>query len=79
VEVNVDENEVLRRFFTEVDFDADNGNDGKDLKGKFSFTYVLREVGGNPVIRAPANPRPLEELLGGLGLGSPGAIGGKTD
>ncbi len=79
VEVSVDEDEVLRRFFTEVDFDAADDGNGKDLKGKFSFTYVLREVGGDPVIRAPANPRPLKELLGGLGLGSFGGAGAKTN
>jgi hypothetical protein len=77
VEINVDEQEILRRFFVEVDFDSDDGGDGKDLKGKFSFTYVLREVGGNPAIRAPRNARPLGELLRGLGLYS--ALGGEDE
>jgi hypothetical protein len=74
VEMNVDRNDVLRRFFAEVDFDAEGGDDGKDAKGKLSFSYVLRKVGGNPVIRAPGGARPLRELLGGLAplLGSGG-------
>ena len=73
VEMNVDENDVLRRFFAAVDFDADGG-DGKDVKGTISFSYVLRKVGGDPVIRAPAGARPLRDLLGGFGLG--GTLGG---
>ena len=72
VEMNVDENGVLRRFFTEVELDVES--EGEDVTGKVSFLYLLREVGGDPVIRAPADARPLGELLGGLGLGALGEL-----
>ena len=73
VELNVDKDDVMRRFFTEIDFNLDDGGDGEDVRGKVSFVYVLSKVGGNPVIRAPSDARPLSELLGGLG---PSLLGG---
>lgn len=77
VELNVDGDDVLRRFFTEVEFNAKDDGRGKDVKGRLSLAYVLRKVGGDPVIRAPAGARPLSELVGGLGLGAlGGALGG---
>jgi hypothetical protein len=77
VEMNVDKNDVLRRFFTEVKFNAKGKENGKDLKGTVSFLYVLHKVGGNPTITAPSDARPLSELLGGLGLGAlGGGLGG---
>jgi hypothetical protein len=79
VEVNVDKNDVLRRFFTKIDFKARNGG-GKVVQGRLSLSYVLRKVGGNPVIRAPSDARPLKELLGGFGLGGLGSgLYGKRD
>ena len=77
IEVNVDENDVVRRLFADLDFDVPGDESGDDLKGgRRSFTYVLTKVDTNPVIRAPQNPRPLRELLGGFGLG---ALGGGLD
>ena len=70
VEMAVDDNDVLRRFAAVVDFDVpDEGDGGDDATGKLDLTYVLRKVGTEPVIRAPADPRPLSELLGAFGLG----------
>ena len=69
VELDVDDNDVLRRFAAEVRF---KDPDKEDVTGKLDLTYVLRKVGTDPVIRAPADPRPLSELLGGFGLGGLG-------
>jgi len=78
VELNVDRHGVLRRLFTRIAFDL--SRDGDDLRGKLSFTYVLRKVGTNPVIRAPSGARPLSELLGGFGFGGLGlGLDGKHD
>lgn len=76
VEMNVDENDFLRRFLAEVQFNAEGEGDNPDVKGKLSFDYVLRKVGGDPVIRAPGGARPLRELLGGL---APGLLGGGSN
>lgn len=76
IEVNVDENDVVRRFFTEFRFDVPDDKE-KDLRGgKVSLSYVLRKVNTDQVIRAPQNPKPLGELLQGFGLGSLGGGGG---
>jgi len=78
VELNVDRNDVLRRFFTRIVFKFPR--DGDDVGGSLSLTYVLRKVGTNPVIRAPSGARPLSELSGGLGLGGLGyGLDGKRD
>lgn len=72
IEVNVDENDVVRRFFTEFQFDVPQDK-AEDLKGgKVSLSYVLTKVNTDPVIRAPQNAKPLQELLQGFGLGSLG-------
>lgn len=70
VELDVDDNDVLRRFAAEVRF---KDPDKPDVSGKLDLTYVLRKVGTDPVIRTPADPRPLSELLGGFGLGGLGS------
>ncbi len=70
VELNVDRNDVLRRFFTRIVFKG--SRDGGEVRGSLSLAYVLRKVGTNPVIRAPSGARPLSELLGGFGLGGLG-------
>ena len=76
--MNVDRNDVVRRFFTEFDFDVPDQRDGDDLKGgRVSLSYVLTRVNTEPVIRAPRNPRPLRQLLEGFGLGAlGGGLGG---
>ena len=77
IEINVDRNDIVRRFFAEVDFDAPGEQDGDEVRGgRASVSYVLTKVNTNPVIRAPRNPKPLRELLGGFGLG---ALGGGLD
>lgn len=77
IEINVDGNDIVRRFFTEIDFDVPGEQDGDEVKGgSVSLTYVLTKVNTNPVIRAPQDPRPLRELLGGFGLGG---LGGGLD
>jgi hypothetical protein len=69
-EVNVDENDVARRLFADARFEVPQGADAGGLKGgSFSFGFVLREVGVEPEIEAPANPQPLSQLLGRFGLG----------
>ncbi len=73
VELAVDENDVLRRFMTDIRFDVPRDGGDEDVKGKLRLTYVLRKVGTDRVIRAPSNPRPLSELLGGFGLGGLGS------
>jgi hypothetical protein len=70
VELNVDRNDLLRRFVARIDLDA--RHDGEGAKGRLTFAYVLRRVGTNRVIRAPSGARPLGELFGGFGLGGLG-------
>jgi hypothetical protein len=77
IEVNVDKNDVVRRFFTEIAFDVPGEQDGDDVDGgRVSLRYVLRKVNTSPVIRPPQNPKPLRQLLEGFGLG---ALGGGLD
>lgn len=77
IEINVDRNDTVRRFFTEIDFDVPGEQQGDEVEGgRVSLSYVLTKVNTNPVIRAPRNPKPLAELLGGFGLG---ALGGGLD
>jgi hypothetical protein len=74
IEVNVDRDDVVRRLFTEFDFDVPGEEDGDDVKGgKVSLSYVLTRVNTTPVIRAPQNPKPLAQLLDGFGLGGLGS------
>ena len=79
VEIDVDDNDVLRRFAADVRF---KNPDKEDVKGRLDLEYVLRKVGTDPSIRAPADARPLSELLGGFGLGglvTPGKPGTGRD
>ena len=70
LEVNVDEDDYVRRTFLDSDFHIPEGTDAGTLKGgSFSFDYTLKKVGITPEIEAPANPRPLSELTGQFGLG----------
>lgn len=69
-EVNVDGDDIARRFFAEAEFDVPEDVDAGALKGgKVSFSYVLEKVGIEPEIKAPANPQPLGVLLRQFGLG----------
>ena len=73
IEVNIDKDDVVRRFFTEVDFDVPGEENGDDVKGgRVSLNYVLTKVGTKPVIRTPLSPQPLQQLLQGFGLGGLG-------
>ena len=78
IEINVDRDDVVRRFFTDVDFDVPGEHSGDEVKGgRITFSYVLRKVDTDPAIRAPQNPKPLQELLDGFGLGGlGGGLGG---
>lgn len=69
-EVNVDKNEIARRFFAEARFKVPQSTNANGLKGgKISFGLVLEKVGINPNIKAPSNAQPLSQLLQGFGLG----------
>lgn len=73
VEVNVGEDDTVRRFFTELDFDfRGNGDSGEVTAGEVTLGYVLSEPEGEPDIRAPEQSRPLSELLDRFGLGGLG-------
>jgi hypothetical protein len=75
LEVNVDENDIARRLAIAGDFTVPEGTgDGQVKGGSLSFEFILEEVGIDPQIEAPANAKPLSELiqqfaplLGGLG------------
>jgi hypothetical protein len=63
LEVNVDDNDVARRVFVEADFKVPEGTgDGEIEGGTLSFGYSIDEVGIDPEVEAPADPRPLSEL-----------------
>ena len=71
-EVNVGEDDTVRRFFTELEFDfrGGGGRRGADVtSGKVALGYVLSDIDEQPVIRAPKSSRPLRELLDRFGLG----------
>ncbi|MEJ7750651.1 MAG: hypothetical protein WKF32_04270 [Thermoleophilaceae bacterium] len=77
LEVNVDEDDYVRRTFLDADFTVPEGEDVGTLKGgSISFDYTLNDVGNKPDIQAPTGAKPIQELLGqfgGLGGGS-GAV-----
>ena len=69
LEVNVDDNDIARRLLVQADFTVDDANDGDIKGGTVSFGYVFNDVGIDPDVQAPADPRPLSELtqqFGGL-------------
>jgi len=74
LEVNIDEDDYVRRTFLDSDFTVPEGEDLGTLKGgSVTFDYMLTKVGIEPDIQAPADPKPIQELLGqfgGLGGGS---------
>ena len=68
-EVNVDDDNMLRRALVEAEFDMPEGIPGGLEGGEVKLEVVLDEVGTDPEIRAPANALPLSLLLGRFGLG----------
>lgn len=63
LKINIDENDVARRLAVSTDFTVPEGTgDGEIKGGSLSLDYTLEEVGIDPQIDAPANPRPLSEL-----------------
>jgi hypothetical protein len=80
LEVNVDDNDVARRLSLDGDFTVpEDAGDGEIKGGSLSFGYTLEEVGIDPQIEAPANAKPIAELIqqfapllgGGLGQTAP--------
>lgn len=70
VEFNIDEDDVLRRSFVDLDFTIPEGTDLDPLEGgSVTLDFVLNEVDVEPEIEAPANPRPLAELTSQFGGG----------
>ncbi len=65
-EVNVDDDNMLRRALVEAEFDMPEGIPGGLEGGEVKLEVVLDEVGTDPEIRAPANALPLSLLLGQL-------------
>ena len=78
----MDDNDVLRRLFLDAEFKVPDDADAGSLEGgKFSFEFLLNEVGNDPEIEAPANAKPLSELtqrFGLQGLGGGGVAPGTT-
>jgi len=71
LEVNVDEDDYMRRTFLDTDFTVPEGTDAGKLKGgSLSFDYTLTDVGNEPAIEAPTGAKPIQELLGQFGLGA---------
>lgn len=76
-EVNIDEDDYVRRVALEVGFTAPEGAETGDVEsGTVSIDYTLESVGGSPEIEAPANAAPITELLQRFGLGG-GGLGGQ--
>ncbi len=76
LEVNVDDNDFVRRVAIAGDFTVpEDTGDGELKGGSVSLAYTLEKVDIDPQIEGPANPKPLSELLqqfpllGGLGAG----------
>lgn len=71
VEFNVDDDDVLRRTHVEGSFTVPEGADADGLTGgSVTLDFALEDVGGEPEIEAPSDPRPITELgeaLQGLG------------
>jgi len=73
LEVNVDEQDTLRRLALDADFTVPEGTgDGQIKGGSLSFAFTLNEVGVEPQIEVPSDPRPLTELTQRFG----GVLGG---
>lgn len=80
LEVNVDEDDYVRRTFLDSDFTVPEGTGAGELKGgSVSFDYTLTSVGEDPKIEAPSGAKPIQELLSQFGLGGAGAAPGATD
>ncbi len=64
LEVNVDENDIARRLSIAGDFTVPEGTgDGQVKGGSVSSEFILEEVGIDPQIEAPANAKPLSDLI----------------
>jgi hypothetical protein len=70
LEIDVDENDVARRIAAAAKFEIPDGVQAGGLKGgTLSFTYALPKLDVPVDVKPPANPKPLSDLLSGLGLG----------
>jgi len=79
LEVNIDEDDYVRRTFLDTDFTVPEGTEAGMLKGgSLSFDYTLTDVGNEPEIDPPTGAKPIQELLGQFGAAggaSPGTGG----
>ena len=85
LEINVDDNDFVRRVAIAGDFTVpEDTGDGELKGGSVSLAYTLEKVDIDPQIEGPANPKPLSELLqkypllSGLAAGLPQAGGPTT-
>lgn len=71
-----EQDEIIRRFEGEASFEVPEARrrPGHPESGSISLSVEVRNVGTERPIVAPANPRPIEELLGEGGL-PPGLLG----
>lgn len=77
LEVNIDEDDFVRRTFLDTDFTVPEGTQAGELKGgSLAFDYTLTDVGNEPEIDAPTGAKPIQELLSQFGAGAGG--GGAT-
>lgn len=68
IEVDVDENDIARRVAGDVAFVIPEGVDAGGLEsGSVKLAYSLPKLGVKVDPKAPKNPRPLSDLLAGLG------------
>jgi hypothetical protein len=69
LEVDVDDNDIARRLLVQADFTVpeDEVEEGDVKGGTLSISYALNDVGVEPDVQAPANPKPFSELIQQLG------------
>lgn len=68
IEINIDEDDIARRLSVVSDFTVpEDTGDGQIKGGSLELDYTLVEVGTEPEIEAPENPKPLSELTQSLG------------
>jgi len=77
------DDDILRRLSVDLGFDvpeAQRQGAGGLQNGNVSFTVEFSDIGGDQKITAPADAKPIADLLGQFGgLGALGALGGGGD
>lgn len=75
-EANIDDQDRVRRTLIDGDFTVPEEAGAGELKGGSAlFEFVFENVDIDPSIKAPTNPKPLNELVEQFGLGG---LGGST-